>query len=316
MKRLLLLALIFLLTAQTSPIHQAATLVDDGRFAEAKKILAPLASSPDPDVAYLFGRIAAGESDAEKAQGFFEKAIAKKPNDARYHYWLGRAYGEQAEKASIFRQASLAGKTCDEFERAVALDPNFIDARMALIEYYTQAPSIMGGSEEKALAQAAEVRKRDPLRGHEAYAGIYSRQKKTDLARKEYVDAVREQPSSPRAHYLLGIVLMGIDKNYPAALQEYDAALKLDPNYMPAVFQVGHVAALSNTNLTRGEESLRRYLASRPGEDDPPIFRAYYWLGYIDEREGKRAEAKQNYEKSLSLRSGQKDVEERLKAVR
>ena len=315
MRRLLLLVLIILLSAQANPVRDAAALIEQGRFAEAGRILAPLAGSGDPEVLYLLGRVAAGGNDAEKASDFFEKAIAKKPNDARYHYWLGRAYGDQAEKASIFRQASLAGKCRDEFERAVALDPNYIDARQALIEYYMQAPSIMGGSEEKALQQAAEIKKRSPLEGHIAFASIYSRQKKPDLVRKEYVDAVREQPSSARAHYLLGTILMGTDKNYPAALQEYDAALKLDPNYMPAYFQVGHVAALSNTNLPRGEESLKKYLGWRPGEDDPPIFRAYYWLGYIYEREGNRPAAKQNYEKSLSLRTGQKDVQDRMKAV-
>jgi Tfp pilus assembly protein PilF len=98
-------------------------------------------------------------------------------------------------------------------------------------------------------------------------------------------------------------------------MQEYDTTLKLDPNYMPAFFQVGHVAALANTNLPRGEESLKKYLGWHPAEDDPPLFRAYYWLGYIYEREGNRAAAKQNYEKSLSIKPGQKDVQERLKGV-
>ena len=315
-RRVVPLAFAILVTAQANPLHQAGMLIDEGRYAEAKKILAPLSNSPDPEVAFLLGRLASlADHDDEKAQEYFQKAVAKKPNDARYHYWLGRAYGDQAEKASIFRQASLAGKTRDEFERAVALDPNFIDARKALIEYYTLAPSLMGGSEEKALQQAAEIKKRDPLEGHVAYATIYSRQKKPDLVRKEYVDAVREQPNSPKAHYLLGILLMGTDRNYPAAFQEYDAALKLDPNYMPAYFQIGHTAALANANLARGEESLKKYLGWHPEEDDPPLFRAYYWLGYVCERMGKRAEAKQNYEKSLNMRPGQKDVQERTKAV-
>jgi tetratricopeptide (TPR) repeat protein len=260
------------------------------------------------------GRAAMNRSDAEAASVLFEKAVAQNPKSADAHYWLGSAYGSMAQKASIFSQASLASKTREEFEKAVELDPNNLDARQGLLQYYTIAPGFMGGSYDKAFAQVNEIRKRDPLMGHRSAAFIYSHQKKTDLAKNEYLAEVKEFPKSPRAHLDLGL-LHSSHKNWKAAGDEFDAALALDPAYMPTVFRIGQLAVLSNSNLPHGEEMLRKYLTYTPKNDDPPLARAHYWLGRILETQGKKADAKTSYAASLKLNPGQKDVAEALKRV-
>lgn len=260
------------------------------------------------------GRAAMQRNDAEAAAKLFEQAVAQNPKSAEAHYLLGTAYGSMTQKASIFSKPGLASSTKAEFERAIALDPNYLEARFGMIEYDLAAPSFMGGSEEKAIAEANEIKKRDAIEGHRAFALIYHRQKKPDLVRKEYVDAVKEQPNSPRAHYWLGVSYLG-DDNYPAAAGEFEAAIKVDPLYMPGWFQVGHVAALTGTNLERGEQSLRKYLASTPKRNEPPLYRAHYWLGTIYEKQGKKAEAKASFATSLSANPNQKDVQEAMKRV-
>src|SRR5690606_26237095 len=60
--------------------------------------------------------------------------------DARVWLWAGRAYGRQAIEASLFTQPKWAGRTRDAWEKAVALDPELLDARFDLIQYYLQAP--------------------------------------------------------------------------------------------------------------------------------------------------------------------------------
>lgn len=307
------LALMLPLAAQTpAPVAQATSLFEQGRYEEAKRTLAPLAA--DPQALFLLGKIALIQGDAAKSADFLEKAVAKTPSNSNYHYWLGQAYGTQAQKASLFGQASLAKKTQAEFERAVQLDANNLEAREGLMEYYMIAPGFMGGSDDKALAQATEIRKRDAFEGHKAFGRIYAHDKKMDLARNEYIAAVREQPNAPRTHYWLGTFYLA-EKNYKAALEEMDAALKLDPNYMPAVFQVGHLSVLTSSNFVRGEESLRRYLAYKPQAGEPPLGRAYYWLGGIYEKQGKKAEAKANYAQALKMNPGSKDVQEAAKRV-
>lgn len=258
---------------------------------------------------------AALQSDPQRAADLLEKAVQQTPNNSEAHYLLGQAYGALAQQASIFSKPGLATKTRTEFERAVQLDPNNFDARMGLISYYMMAPSFMGGDPEKAQQNANEIAKKDRIYGARAMAFIYTQQKKPDLARKVYTDLLRDQPSSAKAHYAYGVFILGNDKDYKHASQEFEAALKADPKYMPATFQVGHMAALLNTDFARGKEALQKYLAYKPAADEPPIARAHYWLGRIYELEGKRDDARQSYSTSLKLNPSQKDVAEALKRV-
>lgn len=254
-------------------------------------------------------------NQAEKAQELMEKAVAEKPNDARRHYQLGEVYGVIAQQGGMFKAASMAGKVRDEFAKAVQLDPNFLDARFGLMEFYLQAPGFMGGDEGKAREQANEIKKRDAFAGHRAFAAIAAKNKDMNAARGEYITAVRENPTSPKTHYWYAVFLMTGDKNYAASQKEMEAALALDANYMAAVFQIGHLAVLTNSNFARGEEALKRYLAYKPASDEPGHHRTHYWLGMLYEKQGKKAEAKAAYQASLRLRANQKDVTEALKRV-
>lgn len=277
--------------------------------------LAVLAETNDPQALRQLGRDAITRGDPEKAAEYFERALTLKPNDADLHYQLGNAYGLAAAGAGMFKAMSMASKAKNELERAVQLDPKLMPARFALLEFYVAAPAVMGGSESGALEQAGEIRRRDPIDGHRAFARIQVAAKKNDLARREFVDMLKEQPASARAHYHFGVYLMVTEKNYKAATDEFESAAKLDPSYMPAYFQIGHVAGLAANNFARGEEALRKYLAYHPKEDEPPLARAWYWLGAIYEKQGKKAEARSNYATSLKINPHQKDVNEAMKRV-
>jgi tetratricopeptide (TPR) repeat protein len=206
----------------------------------------------DPQALHQLGRDAITRGEPEKAAEYFEQAVALKPDSAEYHYQLANAYGLATAGAGMFKAMSMGTKAKEELERAVQLDPNFIPARFALLEFYLAAPVIAGGSEAAATAQATEIRKRDGGEGHRAFARIFTAAKKPDLARKEYDELLKEQPVSARAHYFSGVYLMLNEKNYPAATGEFESVVKLDPAYMPGYFQIGHVAALAGTNFARG----------------------------------------------------------------
>ena len=258
----------------------------------------------------LQGRAAMDQRDYEKAVDILEKAVAAEPANAEAHYLLGGAYGNLAQNASIFRQMSLASKAKGELEKAVELNPNYVQARSALMEFYLVAPAIAGGGEDKAAAQAAAIKKIDSYEGHRAYASIALHKKDIDAARKEYVDAVREQPASPKTHYSLGTFYLSVEKNNANAQHEFEQSITLDPAYMPGWFQIGHMAAITGNDFARGEQSLRKYLAYTPKEGEPGLHRAHYWLGMIFEKQGKKAEAKQEYATSLKMVPEQKDVKE------
>jgi tetratricopeptide (TPR) repeat protein len=273
------------------------------------------ARAEDPATLYQLGRDAAARGDLDKAVTYLEKAVAQKPGNAVYHHQLANVYGQQAAAGGMFGAMSLAKKAKGEWERAVQLDPNLLPARFAHLEFNVIAPAIMGGSDAEALAQASEIRKRDATEGHRAFARIHSAAKKPELARREYAEMLKEQPASARAHYYYGVYLMLTEKNYRPAAEELEAAIKLDPAYMPSWFQLGHTAVLSASNFTRGEEGLKKYLAYQPKDEEPPIARAWYWLGSIYEKQGKKNEARSAYAASLKINPIQKDVIAAMKRV-
>ena len=278
-------------------------------------VLFPLSLSAATAAEYAAaGKAALERRELEKAAELYEKAVALEPNNAQYHYLLGGAYGDLARTAGKLKQIGLAKKTKASFERAVELDPKMVDARFGLITYYLVAPGFMGGGDDKALAQAAEIKRIDGIDGHRAYARVYMNQKKTDLARKEYVDAVRENPKSAKAHYFLGNFLLN-EKNFDGSLHEYDMALQLDPSFMPAYLGIGRHAGNAGTNYARGEESVRKYLAYKPTDKEPSHAAAWYALGLIQEKQGKKAEARASFNSALKLAPGDKTVTEALKRV-
>src|SRR5438132_6320340 len=128
------------------------------------------------------------------------------------------------------------------------------------------------------------------------------------------VEAVREQPKSAKAHYFLGNALLN-QKDWKGSLHEYEMALSLDAAYMPAYFRMGQHAAQSESNYARGEEGLRKYLQYKPAEGEPGLARAWYWLGMVQEKQGKKAEARQSYGNALKLAPDSKDVSEALRRV-
>jgi Tfp pilus assembly protein PilF len=261
------------------------------------------------------GRAAISRGDTAAAIEILEKAVAQSPKSAEAHFYLATAYASEGQKSGMLGAARYASKMKDEFEKAIALNPKYVEARFGLVQFYASAPGIMGGSYDQAFEQAKEIKAIDPIVGHRAYAFIYSQQKKPDLAKQEYLDAIREQPKSAKAHSYLGQYLVNAEKNYTAAFAEFETALKLDPSYMPAFYHLGRTAVQANTNLARGEEALKKYLAYTPKENEPALANAHYFLGAIYENEGKKAEAKQSYQAALKLNPSLKEASEALKRV-
>jgi len=261
------------------------------------------------------GREAIGRGDSDAAIEILEKAVAQSPKSAEAHFYLASAYGSKIQESGMFGAAKYASKLKEESEKAVELNPRYVEARYSLVQFYAGAPGLMGGSYDKALEQAKEIKAVDPIAGHRAYAFIYSQQKKPDLATKEFTDAIREHPDSPKAHSYFGQHLVNVEKNYPAAFTEFETALKVDPSYMPAFYHLGRTAAQANTNLARGEEGLKKYVAYSPKENEPTLANAHFYLGSVYENEGKKADAKRSYEAALKLNPTLKRASEALKRV-
>ena len=157
-----------------------------------------------------------------------EKAVQELPGSAEAYLWLGRAYGQKAMKASIFSQMGLAKKCRISFEKAVALDPGSADARVDLIQYYANAPGIVGGGLEKARMEIKALDGLDAARGALMSGYVLAKEKKPVEAEAEYRRAVSLKPGDAAIRVRFGHFLERAGRK-DEAKDSYREALRLDP---------------------------------------------------------------------------------------
>lgn len=298
-------------------LKSAILLFQQGKYVEAKDAFtAAVNNNPrNAEALYFLGRIAFVEEDWEASVAWLEKAVEVDERNSIYHMWLGRAYGRKAQEASIFGKASLAGRTKRAFEKAVSLDPDNVDARLYLMEFYRRAPGIVGGSMKKAREQAEEVKKRNPYQGHVVLGALFEDEKEYMSAEKEYLTAVQIQPDSSSAYYSLGLLYTNTEL-YDKAFATYERLLGINPREMRAHYQFGRVAAISGKRLAEGERSLKTFLEHEPRDTDSWLSAAHWRLGMIYEKQGKNDLARKEYQASLRLDPNRREAAEALERMR
>jgi len=317
------LALVAILLLSARPLPASPETIDEGvrlfearRFPEAKvfflRFAGADASSAEAD--YYLGRLFINEDDYDQAIAWLERSVALRDGSPEHHLWLGRAYAEKTLISNFFRRASLAPKVREQFERAVELDPDNLDARLNLVDFHLQAPGIVGGSLDKAIEQAAEIKKRDPIQGHLAYGRIDHDQKKDDLAEREYLAAIHESPSSAMPRLQLGDLYQALGR-YDDAFRVFEEIVRTDPGQMVAMYQIGRTAVLSGRNLDRAAECLRLYLGYRPGDNDPNLGWAHFRLGQVLEKKGSADAAKREYAAAVAADPRNKEAKSALRRI-
>ena len=306
-----------LLFASSEKTEDAVRLFEARRLADARPLLEAAIKEDlsDARAAFYFGRVLLEANELESAVAWMEKATSLDAGRAEYHLWLGRAYGAKAMRASVLQQASLAGKVKRQFERASELDPDNLEARFGLIEFYLRAPGLMGGSVAKAKEQAAEVRRRDSLQGHRAAARVAEHEKRFDAALEEYSAAARAFAENPEPQYWLGRYHER-RKDYARAFGVYEGILEKWPEELHACYQIGRIAAVSGERLDRGTECLKIYLTHSPKPEEPSLASAHYRLGLLYEKKGAKDLARSEYTAALDLDPSLQEARKTLSAVR
>lgn len=262
-------------------------------------VMLPLEAAPAAD-ARSQGEAALRAGRLEEATEHFERAVGESPDDAAAHYLLGEAYGRQANHGGMITRVRLVGRIREHYERAVALAPDEIQYREALLEYYTQAPAAFGGGLDKARTEAAEIAKRNRARGLVASGRIAQVSGDAESALSSYRQAVAERPEDWQIALRLIIQLQEL-KRWPEAFERADALLARDPSASAVWYQLGRTAVLSNTRHADGEAALRRFISMPRGLDDPPLAAAHWRLGILCEQQGRKQDARRQYERALQI---------------
>ena len=116
--------------------------------------------------------------DLERAGKLIEAVLEKHPEDAESYRVAGDIYVTRAQSASLFSAPGLAKKGLKSYLKSVELAPKNVRYRLNLLQYYMQAPSIVGGNKDKAIEQASKIKELNPLKGIIAQ-GLIIRQMKT-----------------------------------------------------------------------------------------------------------------------------------------
>ena len=122
----------------------------------------PAAEASTDQMLFLKARMLYEADKYRAAQALLEQAIVLKPTDSEYHRWLGKSYGRIAEGSILLTAFYYATKARKSFETAVALDAHNTLAMRDLLEFYVEAPGIMGGGMDKARPLARRLLAIDP----------------------------------------------------------------------------------------------------------------------------------------------------------
>ncbi len=292
----------------SAPALLAAGRVDDAITSLRSRISA----SPNNGEAYnLLCRAYFSMGDWDRGISACEKAIALDPSNSRYHMWLGRIYGEKANDVIFWKAASLAGKVRNEFETAVRLDPNNVDARSDLGEFYLEAPGIVGGGRDKAEAQAQALAALDAAKAHYLFGRIAEKKKDLAAAEKEYRAAIEASHGSALTWFNLALFFRH-QQRWDDMEDAIRHAVSAQVDRPEILMESGEVLLRSGRNFPAAVQYLRRYLALTSKVEEAPAFKAHYLLGTALEKQGDKQAAAQEYRAALSLAKGFSRAQEAL----
>ncbi len=335
--------------ADTGP----AALVKAGHFRQARVILeARVAENPkDADSLVLLARVRLAYEDHEEAARLLQQALAAQPANSDAHVYLAETYSMKVDHAGVFEKPGLARKIKSESERALAINPDNINALETLLEFHMEAPGIVGGDKGKTHELAARIGGLDAVRGNFAKAEIAARAKHFDDQEKFLLQAVAADPRSYDALVeVAGLYLKERCLDYSKAADYAGKAIAVDPGRtrgysilahayaaqeqwteleqtlataekevpddLSPYFAAGQALLHSGREPARAETYFRKYLAQEPEGEAPTLAEAHWHLGLALEKQGRKQEAIREIQTALKMKPGLKEAQKDLKRLK
>jgi len=176
-------------------------------------------------------------------------------------------------------------------KKAVQLDPEFVAAYYQLALAHDTSGDTKARDEaiNKAKAYSANATEKERLWIEASYAFFI--EKNPGKYYRILSDMGKKYPKDKEIHFRLGDYFQNVEKNYENAIEEYNKALSLNPDYVPALIYLG----LLYTDLKNYEVALKlfeKYAALSPG--DPNVADTMSWtnflMGNVDEAIAKEKE--------------------------
>jgi tetratricopeptide (TPR) repeat protein len=256
-----------------------------------------------------------------------ESWVAREPKRAEAWFYLGGAYGTRVllrgHRGQYLAAARDGKRIHDSLRLAITLDPSLADAYfgLGLYHYYAaiapRAARILsmlmflpGGDRAGGLKEMEQTRSKGMLLRGEADYQLhliylwYERQQMTALRLIEGLHA--RYPTNPVFYIRLGEVQGNYLRNHQAALQTYRSMLdaaRAGRLAMPTMSDVharlGMAQEMDALCDTAGAvEQLNAVIALKPASPYGALARAYYQLGVVYDRAGRRGDAIAAYQRA------------------
>lgn len=229
------------------------------------------------------------------ARDAYRRLAKDEPDVAEYQARLGTAVFMTINGASSVDQFSLAREGRAAYEAALEIDPNQIEPRVGLAQYFINAPAVVGGSYRKARAQGEALLEipGGAFRGRMILAQVAQAKEEWEEMASQYVaaeSAEGEGASALAAKKAHASALLRAKKDPEAALA---LATKAEEATLTEDADLLAIRGLSLAELERWAEA--RPVLVRVIEMNPKSRRSRIALGRSLEGLGEWAEAKAVY---------------------
>ncbi len=302
--------------AYAADLQPAISAFNEQHFAQAKSLFDAAAKDPTTknDALYYLGRIAFEENDAETAKDYLEQSVALEPNSSDEYYWLGRAYGELAQKANILKQASYASSVHKYFQLAADKDPKNIAAQRGLFAFYIMAPGFMGGGIDKAEKTLSDIRKLSPIDADIKQLDLYGKKEESDKGLAQAKFLVATYPTSAEALFSAAHTFRN-QKKLEEAIGAFEVASKLavtPQNRMfveNSIFQFGETCQWANLRVSDGIASVEKFIAMKADAKNAELnwprwtlAKLYYQKGDMEKYKSLRKQLDPDFIKQKSMK--------------
>lgn len=219
----------------------------------AEKVREGLSEGAD----HVEGRLALARALVEMdslqaAQAVFNEAIAKYPDHAMLHFWLG----------DLQMRLQNNSRSIAEFKRTIELSPNFLQAKIKLASAYSAAQRL-----PEAENELLQVIDENPTHLPDAWNNIgfiYLQTERLDEAARMFDQALALDPDLTTAWANAGTVHL-MQQDFDQAASKFENALKTDPAYIPALGNLSLVYRQQG-RINDAKEMLRQLLTFQPND--------------------------------------------------
>ena len=280
MRKFIYLLLFPLVSFSQTSLDSIDYFIRDKQFDKAEmQLKAYLKKQPkDIKAIELLGDTYGYQKKWDEAIQNYKSLVEINQKNTEYHYKYGGAMGMKALESNKFTALAMIGDIEDSFKKAAELDPNHINVRWALVEYYMKLPAIFGGSKNMALKYAYQLEQLSKVDGYLAKGYIFEYDEEPELAEKYYKLAINEGGSLWCYDKLT--TFYEKQKQPEKALANLEVA-KAKHKRNTLDYELGKLAAEYNIELQKGVQCLQTYLKNYSPEDSVPKAWAHYRLSQI-----------------------------------